>query len=326
MTYDVFAWIEQTDGTADAIAWECLGAARRVADAWGASVIACVLGHNVAALAQESIARGADRAFLADDATLARYRLEPYAATLRPLIEGHRPAAFLLGASSRGRELAAYLAAQLGVGLAADCTEIDVDRDSLTATRPVLVGNAVARIAFTGARPYMATLRRRAFAPLTPDAGHPGEVIPVAAALREDQIATKVVETLAPAADTQNLADARIIVAGGRGLGGPEGFTLLRELADALGGAVGASRAAVDAGWISYPHQIGQTGRTVQPDLYIAIGISGAIQHAAGMKNAKTIVAINADATAPIFQLATYGVVGDLFAIVPALTAELRQA
>jgi len=326
MTQDVFVWIEQTDGVADAIAWECLGAARDVADTWGGTVVACVLGHNVADLARESLARGADRAFLADDATLARYRLEPYAATLRPLLEETRPAAFLLGASSRGRELAAYLAAQLGVGLAADCTELSVEGGSLTATRPVLAGNAVARIVFTGALPHMATLRRRAFAPLAPDRSRPGEIIPVAAALREDQIATKVVEILAPAANVQNLADARIIVAGGRGLGGPEGFVLLRELADVLGGAVGASRAAVDAGWIPYPHQIGQTGRTVQPDLYIAVGISGAIQHAAGMKNAKTIVAINADASAPIFQLATYGVVGDLFAIVPALTAELRQA
>ncbi len=326
MTQDVFVWIEQTDGVADAIAWECLGAARQVADAWVSDVVACVLGHNVADLARESLARGADRVFLADDVTLARYRLEPYAATLRPLVEEHRPAVFLLGASSRGRELAAYLAAQLGVGLAADCTELGVEGGSLTATRPVLVGNAVARIAFTGARPHMATLRRRACAPLAPDANRQGEIIAMAAALREDQIATKVVEVLAPAANAQNLADARVIVAGGRGLGGPEGFALLRELADVLGGAVGASRAAVDAGWIPYPHQIGQTGRTVQPDLYIAVGISGAIQHAAGMKNAKTIVAINADASAPIFQLATYGVVGDLFAIVPALTAELRQA
>jgi electron transfer flavoprotein alpha subunit len=324
MANDVFVWIDQSGGTADLIAWEMIGAGRQVADAMGGQVTACVLGDSVDGLAQEAIQRGADVAILVNDVTLGIYRLEAYAATLVGLAQEHQPAVFLLGASSRGRELAPYVAAKLEVGLAADCVEIDVDAGSLVVTRPALAGNVLAKVTFGEARPQMATLRRRVFSPPDLDASRSGQVIIAGAALSEDQISTKVVEFVTQEGEV-GLTDANIIVAGGRGVGGPDGFEPIRALAEALGGAMGASRAAVDAGWIPYAQQVGQTGKTVQPDLYIAAGISGAIQHLAGMKTSKVIVAINKDAEAPIFKVASYGVVGDLFKIVPALTEEFKK-
>ncbi len=324
MANDVFVWIEQSAGTVDPIAWEMIGAGRGVADGLGGQVTACVLGDGVDGLAQEAVQRGADRAVLVNDATLATYRLEAFAATLVELAKEHQPAIFLMGASSRGRELAPYVAAKLGVGLAADCVEIGVDGGSLVATRPALAGSVVTQITYSDVRPQMATLRRRVFAPLDPDSGRDGQVVTASAVLSEDQIRTKLVEFLTQEGEV-SLADANIIVAGGRGVGGPEGFEPVLALAETLNGAMGASRAAVDAGWIPYVHQVGQTGKTVQPDLYIAAGISGAIQHLAGMKTSKVIVAINKDTEAPIFKMATYGVVGDLFKIVPALTEEFKK-
>jgi electron transfer flavoprotein alpha subunit len=314
---------------ADPIAWEAIGAARPVAAALGGTLTACVLGNGVDNLAQAALQRGADRAILVDDASLARYRLEAYAASLVRLVQQHQPAVFLMGASSRGRELAPYVAARLGVGLAADCTEIKVEikaeGGALVATRPALAGNVVAQITYPDPRrPAMATLRRRAFSAPVPDAGRSGQVVSAEAALPEEAMVTQVVESIAQAGMV-SLANARVVVAGGRGVGSPEGFAPLRALADTLGGALGASRATVDAGWIAYAHQVGQTGKTVQPDLYIAAGISGAIQHLAGMRTAKVIVAINKDPEAPIFKVATYGIVGDLFKVVPALTEAFRQ-
>jgi electron transfer flavoprotein alpha subunit len=324
MANNVFVWIDQSGGVVDSIAWEMLGAARQVAGPLGGQVVACVLGNGVDGLAQEAIQRGAHVAILVNDATLAGYRLEAYAAALVKLAQEHQPGIFLMGASSRGRELAPYVAAKLGVGLAADCTEIGVQAGSLVATRPALAGNLIAKITFGDARPRMATLRRRVFQPLELDAGRSGQTVSAGAVLAEDQVPTKVVEFISQEGQV-SLTDAKIIVSGGRGVGGPQGFEPVRALADALGGAMGASRAAVDAGWVPYVHQVGQTGKTVQPDLYIAAGISGAIQHLAGMKTSKVIVAINKDAEAPIFKIATYGVVGDLFKIVPALTQEFKK-
>ena len=324
MANDVFVWIEQSDGSADPIAWEMIGAGRGIADALGGRVTACVLGAGVDGLAQEAVQRGADSAILVNDATLATYRLEAFAATLVELAKQHQPAVFLMGASSRGRELAPYVAAKLGVGLAADCVEIGVDGASLVATRPALAGNVITKITYSEARPQMATLRRRVFAPLDPDSNRDGQVVTAGAVLAEDEIRTKVVEFVTQKGEV-NLTDANIIVSGGRGVGGPDGFEPVRVLAETLGGAMGASRAAVDAGWIPYVHQVGQTGKTVQPDLYIAVGISGAIQHLAGMKTSKVIVAINKDSEAPIFKMATYGVVGNLFDIVPALIEEFKK-
>jgi electron transfer flavoprotein alpha subunit len=324
MVNDVFVWIEQSNGEVDSIAWEMVGAARMVADALSGGVTACVLGDGVDDLAHEAIQRGADATLLVNDATLATYRLEPYAACLVRLAQEHQPGVFLVGASSRGRELAPYVAAKLGVGLAADCVEIGVENGSLVITRPALAGNVVAKVGYADKRPQMASLRRRVFVAPEPDVARSGEVTTADAVLSEENIPTQVVEFIAQEGQV-NLTDATIVVSGGRGVGGPDGFEPVRELADVLGAAMGASRAAVDAGWIPYGYQVGQTGKTVQPDLYIAAGISGAIQHLAGMKTSKVIVVINKDAEAPIFKVATYGVVGDLFKVVPALTQEFRK-
>ena len=324
MSNNVFVWIEQVSGKADAIAWEALGVAHGVADELGGELAAIVLGENVEELARQAIAYGADNAFVTSDATLKSFRLEPYAAVITQLAQTREPAAIVMGASNSGLELAPYVAAKLGVGLAPDCTDLVVEDGSLVVTRPALVGNVMAKVAFTEARPQMVTVRRHIFPMPKLDASRSGEITAVEAVLTEADIPTKIKDFEA-AADEVSLTDAKIIVSGGRGVGGPEGFVLIKALADALGGAMGASRAAVDADWITYAHQVGQTGRTVQPDLYVACGISGAIQHLAGMKTSKLIVAINKDPEAPIFEYAHYGIVGDLFQYIPALTEELKK-
>jgi electron transfer flavoprotein alpha subunit len=240
-------------------------------------------------------------------------------------VRQYRPEIFLAGATNRGRDLAGALATELDTGLTADCTGLTIDeKRQLQQTRPAFGGNIMATILTPNHRPQMATVRHRVFEMPRPDPTRQGQIVPVQGRLSEEEIATKVVDFLLEGEDV-NLADARVIVAGGRGVGGPDGFKPLRELAQVLGGAVGASRAAVDSGWIPYVHQVGQTGRTVRPDLYIACGISGAIQHRAGMSTSRVIVAINKDSEAPIFDIATYGLVGDLFEIVPALTEQFRK-
>jgi electron transfer flavoprotein alpha subunit len=298
--------------------------ARKLAADLGSQVVSLVLGNGVDDLANTAIQRGADEVILVNDPLLQDFRLEAYSAVITRLAKEHQPAVFLLGGSNHGRELAPHVAAKLGVGLAADCTDLSVDGGSLTASRPALVGNLVASITYGPAKPQMATVRRRVYPAQEADAGRNGQINQAAAELTQAQILTQVV-SLEAASGTVTLNDASIVVSGGRGVGGPEGFKPIKELADALGGAMGASRAAVDAGWVPYAHQVGQTGKTVQPDLYVAAGISGAIQHLAGMKTAKVIVAINTDGDAPIFKLANYGIVGDLFKYVPALAEEFRK-
>jgi electron transfer flavoprotein alpha subunit len=324
MSNNLIVWIEQHAGSPDPISWEALGVARTVAAESGGQVVALVLGQNVHSLAETAIHYGADRAIVADDPTLNHFRLEPYAAVLTKTAQEQTPAVMILGASNAGLELSAYTAARLGVGLAPDCIALNMVEGKLVATRPVLIGNLMARVEFGPARPCMVTIRRRVFSPLEPDPGRSGQIVPVEAVLAEEDIATKV-EGFEAASSQVSLTDANIIVSGGRGVGGPEGFAPVKALAEALGGAMGASRAAVDAGWVPYAHQVGQTGKTVQPDLYIACGISGAIQHLAGMKTSKIIVAINKDSEAPIFKYASYGIVGDLFQYLPALTAEFKK-
>jgi electron transfer flavoprotein alpha subunit len=324
MSNNVFVWIDQVNGEADPIGWETLGAGRGVAAALGGQLVAVVLGDNVNGLAEQAIHYGADSAFVANDATLKTFRLEPYAAVLVKLAQEHEPAALLLGANNSGLELSAYVAAKLGVGLAADCTELGVQNGSLVATRPALIGNVIAGLNFGDARPHMATLRRRVQPIPEVDTSRSGEITAMEAVLAEADIPTKV-EGFEATAGQVSLTDANIVVSGGRGVGGPEGFAPIKALAESLGAAMGASRAAVDAGWIPYAHQVGQTGKTVQPDLYIACGISGAIQHLAGMKTSKLIVVVNKDAEAPIFKYAHYGIVGDLFDYVPALAEEFKK-
>jgi electron transfer flavoprotein alpha subunit len=298
--------------------------ARKLAEKSGGQVVAVVVGEGVSALADEVIHYGADQVIVVDAPVFKDFRLEAYGPTVTKLVSENSPGFFLMGASDKGRELAPFVAAKLGVGLAADCIDLDISEGSLVAVRPVLAGNLVAKMTSGPARPQMATLRRRVFPAQEPDVDRTGEVTQASAPVSEDQLATKVVGYEAAEGEV-SLNDASIIVSGGRGVGGAEGFTPVKALADVLDGAMGASRAAVDAGWIPYKHQVGQTGKTVQPDLYIACGISGAIQHLAGMKTSKVIVAINKDPDAPIFKLAKYGIIGDLFKYVPALTEEFKK-
>ena len=324
MTNHVWSWVDHTAGIADPISWETIAMARKLAASLGGRVMALVLGGGVGDLARAAIQRGADEALVVDDPTLKDFRLEAYGASLVKLARAGQPAVFLLGGSFKGRELAPHIAAKLGVGLAADCTDLNIVAGSLVGTRPALVGNLAAKVTFGQARPQMATLRRRVYPPQEAEAGRDGPITQAAPALREEEIPTKVIGVEA-ASGAVTLNDASIVVSGGRGVGGPEGFRPIKDLAEVLGGAMGASRAAVDAGWVPYAHQVGQTGKTVQPDLYIACGISGAIQHLAGMKTSKVIVAINKDADAPIFKVASYGIVGDLFKYAPALTEEFKK-
>jgi electron transfer flavoprotein alpha subunit len=324
MGKDIFVWIEQYQGEVASPSWEAIGTARRLTQTLGGQVCACLFGSGIEGLAQEAISYGAARVFLADDPTLADFRLEAYAALLAGLAREHQPEVILLGATSRGRDLGPATAVELETGCVADCTALEFQDGQPVATRPIYAGKLLSTCTVPDRRPAIFTTRARAFPKPEPDTSRAGEVVAVQPALTEDEITCKVTG-FRPSEGAVNLADAAIIVSGGRGAGGAEGFEPVRELAQVLNAAVGASRAAVDAGWIPYEHQVGQTGKTVSPDLYVAVGISGAIQHQAGMRTAKLIVAINKDPEAPIFQLAQYGIVGDLFKVLPALSAELRS-
>lgn len=319
----VFVYIDQSHGKALAVAWEALGAGRKVADALGVPLIALVFGQNIGAVAQEVLSYGADKVLSADDATLNDYRLEAYAALLSKLVKEQQPKVVLGGASSRGRELLATVAADVDAAFLPDVTELTVEGGALKATHPAYAGKVLSTIIGSGAV-QIATLRNRAFPAPTPDTSRSGEITSVPAALSEDQIATKVTSFEETKGEV-GLTDAKIVVSGGRGLGNADGFKIVRELADAVGGAVGASRATVDAGWIPYAHQVGQTGKTVSPDIYIAAGISGAIQHQAGMRTSKTIIAINKDPDAAIFKIAHFGIVGDVYKVLPALTQAFKD-
>ncbi|MBU0703941.1 MAG: electron transfer flavoprotein subunit alpha/FixB family protein, partial [Chloroflexi bacterium] len=281
-------------------------------------------GPGVEPLAQEAISYGADKVLLAEDETLADFRVEPQAALLAKVVREAEAAAVIIGATFRGRNLAPALAVELDTGCIADCIALELEDGNLVATRPIYAGKLLAKCTIPERRPQIVTTRVRAFPKPEPDSARSGEVVKVEPVMAEENIATKVTGFKETKGGV-SLADASIIVSGGRGVGGPEGFEPVRELAQTLGAAMGASRAAVDAGWIPYEHQVGQTGKTVSPDLYIACGISGAIQHQAGMRTSKVIVAINKDPEAPIFKLAHYGIVGDLFKVVPPLTAALEE-
>jgi electron transfer flavoprotein alpha subunit len=322
----VWVWIEQFHGRTGNISIEMLGQGRKLADQRKVALTACVLGHKVEHITKEAVSFGADRVFWVDDESLATYTTAPYASTLINLIREYKPEIFLFGASSRGRDLAGSVASVLYTGLTADCTGLDIDPENglLLQTRPAFGGNIMATIICANHRPQMATVRYRVFEMPVADSRRQGQVIQIKATMKAEQITAHVIDSILEK-DEINLADARIIVAGGRGVGGPSGFETIRKLAEVLGGAVGSSRQAVDAGWISYAHQVGQTGRTVRPDLYIACGISGQIQHLAGMKTSKVIVAINKNPDAPIFNVANYGIVGDLFQLVPALTEQFKK-
>jgi electron transfer flavoprotein alpha subunit len=321
-------WVvaEQRGGELHGVSFELLGKGRELASVLGVSLSAVLLGDGVEGLAPELVARGADTVYVVDHPSLAHYLDEPYANAVSSLITKHRPEIVLTGATSIGRSLIPRVAIQVRAGLTADCTGLAIDDEEglLLQTRPAFGGNIMATIVCPRHRPQMATVRHKVMKALDPDSARTGEIVreQISADLLSSQ--SEFVEFVRDLTQTVNIAEADVIVSGGRGVGGPEGFKAIEELAGVLGGAVGASRATVDAGWIPYSHQVGQTGKTVQPKLYIACGISGAVQHLAGMQSSKTIVAINKDPDAPIFRAATYGIVGDLFEVVPALTKRLR--
>ena len=318
----VWVWVEQRDGVIKAIGQELLGAGRVLAYSLGQPLTALVFGQNVSDVAAQSFNLGADAVLGCDDETLAEFRVEAYGPLLAQMTQDRTPGVILMGATTRGRELAAWVAAQLDAGLVADGVEFSLENETVKVTRPVYAGKLLAEV-FVKDGPQIITLRSRAFAPAEPT-GKDGQAEWVQAVVSEEDLGTKILG-FESSQGAVSLTDATIIVSGGRGVGGPEGFAPVQELATVLGGALGASRAAVDAGWIPYDHQVGQTGKTVSPDLYLACGISGAIQHQAGMRTSKIIVAINKDQDAPIFKLASYGIVGDLFKILPALSAEFRK-
>lgn len=323
----VFVEIDGVTGKAATVSWELLGKGRELADDLKVTLSALVLGHNVAEVARQAIGFGADRVYLADDPVLGRYRNVPYAKVLVGLVREYRPEILLMGATTLGRDLAGSVATDLATGLTADCTELAINKAErlLEASRPAYGGSIMATILCRDHRPQMATVRPRVFAARPFDPTRTGEMVNVKVDLREETIPTRVLEFIHEGGSTVHLQDAQVIVAGGRGLGGPEGFSLLQELADLLGGVVGATRPCVDAGWISPDHQVGQTGKTVRPRLYIAAGISGAIQHLVGMQTSDVIVAINKDPQAPIMRIANYAIVGDLYEVIPAMIAELKR-
>jgi electron transfer flavoprotein alpha subunit len=322
--HSVLVYVDHVQGTPKPVSWELMGKAREFASNLSGPVVALIVGYHVSDLASEAIAFGADRVLIADDAAFAQYRAGVSAAALKAAIQAAEPRVILVPATSGARDTAALAACALGIGLASDCQGLTMDQDgNLLADRPVFGGNIITTIAYSG-HSQMATVRPRTFPLPSPDTSRSREFVPLAVDLGEVGEWEEVLSVETPEAGEVGVDTANIIVAGGRGVKGPEGFTSIRELAEVLGAAVGASRAVVDAGWIPYAHQVGQTGKTVRPDLYIACGISGAIQHLAGMTNSKVIVSINKDKDAPIFNIATYGIVGDLFEVVPALVTALR--
>jgi electron transfer flavoprotein alpha subunit len=312
----ILTFAEQRDGKLRRASLETVSEARRLAAPLGATVTTVVIGPGSEALAAELTAQGADRVVVFDDAALGAYATESYARALVQAIGEAKPSVVLVPFTAMGKDLAPRVAARIGAGLASDCVALEVKDGRLVARRPMYAGKAYATVEWAG-EPQMATLRSNVF-PLGPkDAGRAVEVVrgTVDASSR-----ARVASVNATSQGKVQLAEAQIIVSGGRGLKGPENFHLVEGLAEALGAAVGASRAVVDAGWVDHQLQVGQTGRTVSPSLYVACGISGAIQHLAGMSSSKYIVAINKDKDAPIFKVADYGIVGDLFEVLPRLT------
>jgi electron transfer flavoprotein alpha subunit len=321
MGNNVLVIAEQRDGVLKKVAFEMLGVGGELAAAQGGSVEAALLGSGLDGLPDTLAQYGATKVYVADDDSLASFSSEGYTNTLAAIIGRIEPAIVLVGATALGRDLAPRLAAQLDVGLASDCIALELDGGRLLGTRPIFAGKVLAKVKLKG-DPQIATVRANVLPAPEPDPGKTAIVESVPAAAGE--VRAKAVDIISAGEGEIDVAEADIIVSGGRGVAGPEGFAPIRSLAQTLGAAVGASRAAVDAGWIEHAHQVGQTGKTVTPNLYIACGISGAIQHLAGMKTSKAIVAVNKDPDAPIFKVANYGIVGDLFEVAPLLEKEFK--
>jgi len=320
-------WIvaEQKEGELKKISFELTSEAKRLADQMGQSVTAILLGPNIKEKAPELGKYGADKVIVADDNRLATYTTDAYVSVIAQLAQSGEPAIILLGASVQGKDLSGRLAARLGVGMAQDCVDFSLENGNLVAKRPIYAGKAYATVTFKDSVPQIATARPNVLELNEPDGSKSAEVVDAEFSLDDSQLKTKVVEIIQGEGAKVDLTEAERIVSGGRGMKGPENYSILEELADIIVATVGASRSAVDSGWRPHSDQVGQTGKVVSPNLYIACGISGAIQHLAGMSTSKCIVAINKDPEAPIFQKADYGIVGDLFEVVPALTEEIKK-
>jgi electron transfer flavoprotein alpha subunit len=323
----VWVFAEQKKGAVQSVSFELIGKARELADKLGTYVGAVLLGSKLDIAAQELMCAGADTVYVVDDPKLANFMDEAYSKVLIKLILKYKPEVVLSGATIIGRSLMSRVAITVDCGLTADCTGLDIDmeRKILLQTRPAFGGNIMATIISPNHRPQMATVRHKVFVQPELDKRRKGKVIKETFPASDLTSRTTLIDVVEEVENLVNLAEADIIVSGGRALGNHENFKMLQDLAQALGAAVGSSRAAVDAGWMPYSHQVGQTGRTVAPKLYIACGISGQIQHLVGMQSSKVIVAINKDPDAPIFKVATYGIVGDIFELVPALTKKFKE-
>ncbi len=324
----VWVFVEQTDGEPAVVSWELLGVGADLAKTLDVELCSLVIGDKVENLCQESFAYGASKAYLIDAPVFHHYRTEPYYRAICYLVDKYKPEIVLVGATGLGRDLAAAVATELKTGLTADCTGLAIDdKGFLLQTRPAFGGNVMATILTQSTRPQMSSVRPHVMPMPKKDTSRKGETVHESITLKEEDIAVKVLEVIdtSKGGEDVDIAGADIIVSGGRGMLAKENFHILQELANELGGVVASSRGAVDAGWMPVEHQVGQTGKTVRPKIYIACGISGAIQHLVGMQDSDVIIAINRDKEAPIFEVTTYGIVGDLFKVVPAITNSIRE-
>ena len=322
----ILVFAEQWNGKVHPVSYELLGRGRELADQLGEKLFAVIIGSELGDAVKELTMRGADKIFVFDYPELEVFRDDPYSAILEDLVNEEKPSIFLIGATSIGRSLGPKVAACLETGLTADCTSLDIDTESrlLLQTRPAYGGNIMATIICTNTRPQIATVRYKVMKEAKKDPTNESEIIKKTVDINNLPDRVKIID-FRPATEQVSIIDAEIIVSGGKGMGDSKGFEVIKELAEALGGAVGASRPTVDEGWIEYPHQVGLSGRTVRPKIYVACGISGAVQHLAGMKTSDVIIAINKDAEAPIFSVSTLGAVGDLYEIIPCLVEKIKE-
>ena len=326
MNKDIYVVVEQVDGVVQKVGIELIGIASKLAADLGQEVVAVLLGKEVKGLAENLIHHGANKVICVEDPILEHYATEPYTKALNAIVEAKKPEIVLYGATSIGRDLAPRVSARVHTGLTADCTKLEIDPETklLLMTRPAFGGNIMATIVCKEFRPQMATVRPGVMQALPTDTSRTGEVELFKVEFTDADMNIKIREVIKDKHAKVDITEAKVLVSGGRGIGNAEYFEVLKELADELGGLVTSSRANVDAGWIGRERQVGQTGKTVRPDLYMACGISGAIQHLAGMEDSEFIVAINKDAQAPIFDVADLGVVGDLHKIMPILIDKVR--
>ncbi|MFA4909332.1 MAG: electron transfer flavoprotein subunit alpha [Candidatus Omnitrophota bacterium] len=324
----IWVFIEQKKGKVQSVAYELLGKAHELSGKLGCQVSGVLIGHGMDDQLDELFWHGADNIYLVEAPELANFQDEPYTNILVELIKKHKPEIMLCGATAIGRSLISRVAITVNAGLTADCTGLDIDpkRKILLQTRPAFGGNIMATIISPNHRPQMSTVRHKVMQPMAPDKHRKGKVIRETFPSSLYASRTRLLDIVEEVESLVNIAEADIIVSGGRGMGAKDNFKILEELAHVLGAAVGSSRAAVDAGWMPYSHQVGQTGRTVAPKIYFACGISGQIQHLVGMQSSKIIVAVNKDPEAPIFKIATYGILGDVMEVVPSLTKAFKQA